>query len=137
MKQTFSSARAIFLLLSLVFAAGCNNNGPENKRITLIDSVDNAAMARQIEASVSPTLAGGMAMRTWVVDSLLADPVSLDIDDQGTLFYTRTNRQKNSEFDIRGHQDWEIGSIQLKNIEEKRAFLHKVLAPERSVENEW
>lgn len=136
MKQTFSSAQTIFLFLSLIFA-GCNDNGPANKRITLIDSVENAAMARQVESSVSPTLAEGMTMRIWAVDSLVADPVSLDIDDQGRLFYIRTNRQKNSEFDIRGHQNWEIGSIQLKNIEEKRAFLHKVLAPERSAENEW
>ena len=47
---------------------------------------------------------------------MVADPVSIDIDDQGRIYYTRTNRQKDSEFDIRGHQDWEIGSIQLSTI---------------------
>src|SRR5690606_3929055 len=79
----------------------------------------------------------GLVMKVWAVDSLVADLVSLDIDDQGRLFYTRTNRHKNSEFDIRGHQSWEIASIQLKTVEEKRAFLHKILAPERSAKNEW
>lgn len=123
---------ALFTLL-----AACNNNGPENKRITQMDSLENASMARDIEAGVSTTLAEGMTMKLWAVDSLVADPVSLDIDDAGRLYYTRTNRQKNSEFDIRGHQDWEIGSIQLKTIEEKRDFLHKVLAPELSAKNEW
>lgn len=102
-----------------------------------MDSLQNANMAREIESGVSPTLAEGMSLRLWAVDSLVADPVSLDIDNSGNLFYTRTNRQKNSEFDIRGHQDWEIGSIQLRNVEEKRAFLHKVLAPELSSKNEW
>jgi putative heme-binding domain-containing protein len=102
-----------------------------------MDSLENVNMAKTIESGVSPTLADGLSLRLWAVDSLVADPVSLDIDDQGKLFYTRTNRQKNSEFDIRGHQDWEIGSIQLKNVEEKRAFLHKVLAPELSSKNQW
>src|SRR5699024_8419298 len=47
------------------------------------------------------------------------------------------NRQKNSEFDIRGHQDWEIPSIRLETVEDKRAFLREVLAPENSDKNQW
>lgn len=137
MKRTFSTLRAIHVLTLLVFVSACSNNGPEDKRITTIDSVENVTMAKNIESSVSPTLAPGLTLKLWAVDSLVADPVSLDIDDQGNLFYTRTNRQKNSEFDIRGHQDWEIGSIRLTSIEEKREFLHKVLAPELSPKNQW
>lgn len=136
MRKPFLTA-AYSLLLSSIMLTACKNDGPENKRITRMDSLENANMARQIEAGVSSTLAEGLTMRLWAVDSLVADPVSLDIDDAGRLFYTRTNRQKNSEFDIRGHQDWEIGSIQLKTIEEKRDFLHKVLAPELSDKNQW
>lgn len=124
----------ILVLLTLV---GCKDNGPSDKRIAQIDSLENSKMAGAIESSVSPVLADGLSLRIWAVDSMVADVVSLDIDDYGRLFYTRTNRQKNSEFDIRGHQDWEIGSIQLKNVEEKRAFLHKVLAPELSEKNQW
>ena len=56
---------------------------------------------------------------------------------KGRLFYTRTNRQKNSEFDIRGHQDWEIESIRLQTVEDKRAFLRQVLSPANSKKNEW
>lgn len=102
-----------------------------------MDPVKTAAMAKSIEATVTPQLAAGLTLKLWGIDSLVADPVSIDIDDQGRIYYTRTNRQKNSEFDIRGHQDWEIGSIQLQTIEDKRAFLHKVLAPENSKKNEW
>lgn len=136
MRKTFSLLSTLAFLLFFLFS-GCNDNSPANKRIKQLDSLENATMARAIESTVSPTLAEGLTLRVWAVDSMVADPVSLDIDDHGRLFYTRTNRQKNSEFDIRGHQDWEIGSIQLKNVEEKRAFLHKVLAPELSEKNQW
>jgi putative membrane-bound dehydrogenase-like protein len=71
------------------------------------------------------------------VDSLVADIVSIDIDDQGKLYFTRINRQKNSEFDIRGHQDWEIQSIQIQSIDDKRDFLHRELSPENSGKNTW
>jgi len=73
----------------------------------------------------------------WAVDSLIFDPISIHITDDGSLYYTRTNRQKNSEFDIRGHQDWEIRSISLQNIEDKRKFLREELSPERSEINSW
>lgn len=108
-----------------------------DKRIKQMDPVKTAAMAKSIEATVTPQLAAGLTLKLWGIDSLVADPVSIDIDDQGRIYYTRTNRQKNSEFDIRGHQDWEIGSIQLQTIEDKRAFLHNVLAPGNSKKNEW
>ena len=138
--MTKSRSAAQFRILVpfiLLLAAACRDNGPSDKQFTEIDSLQNAKMAQEIESGISPKLAEGLSLSLWAVDSLVADPVSLDIDDQGGLFYTRTNRAKNSEFDIRGHQDWEIGSIQLKNIEEKRAFLRKVLAPELSDKNEW
>lgn len=98
---------------------------------------ETAQIAKSIEALVTPELADGLTLSLWGIDSLVADPISIDIDDVGNIYYTRTNRQKNSEFDIRGHQDWEIGSIQLQTVEEKRAFLHKVLSPENSDQNEW
>lgn len=121
----------------LVIIGACKDKGPDDKRITQLDSAHVVEKSSEIQKSVSATLAEGLSVNVWAVDSLVADPVSLDIDNSGRLFYTRTNRAKNSEFDIRGHQDWEIGSIQLKNIEEKRAFLHKVLAPELSKKNQW
>ena len=138
--MTRSSGEAIcrvLLLTLLLCTEACKDNGPEDKRITKLDSAANAAMAQEIEAGVSPNLSQGLALSLWAVDSLVSDPVSLDIDDFGRLYYTRTNRAKNSEFDIRAHQDWEIGSIQLKTVEEKRDFLHKVLAPGRSDKNQW
>lgn len=124
-----------YLLALAIVVLGC---GPKpDLRTKQLDAAHVSTMATAIEKSVTPQIEPGLKLTLWGVDSLIADPVSIDIDDQGRIYYTRTNRQKNSEFDIRGHQDWEIGSIQLSNIEEKRAFLHKVLAPELSTKNEW
>lgn len=94
-------------------------------------------LAQVAETQISPTLAEGLKLSLWAVDSLVYDPISIQVTDDGSLYFTRTNRQKNSEFDIRGHQDWEIESISLQTIEEKRSFLQKTLSPEMSDKNQW
>lgn len=135
----------IFLLtfFATIILSSCktdtsSSSSSSDKRIIKQLNPDSAVqMARAIEKIVTPELADGLVMKLWGVDSLVADPVAIDIDDQGVLYYTRTNRQKHSEFDIRGHQDWEIGSIKLTSIDDKRKFLHEILSPENSKKNEW
>lgn len=126
-----------FVLMSCGGGSENKNTPPADKRIKRMEADAVRKLAQQIESSVTPQIAEGLTLKIWGVDSLIADPVSIDVDDYGNVYYTRTNRQKNSEFDIRGHQDWELGSIALKNVEEKRAFLHKVLSPENSDKNTW
>ena len=110
---------------------------PIDRRIKRLTPEKAAQMAKAIEATVTPKLADGLSLSLWGVDSLVADPIAIDMDDKGRLYYTRTNRQKNSEFDIRSHADWEIESNRLQSIEDKRAFLHRVLSPENSANNDW
>lgn len=81
--------------------------------------------------------APGLLLSLWATDSLAPDPIAISIDDKGRVYLTRTNRQKNSEFDIRGHRDWMTASIGLQTVEDRRAFLHSTFAPERSEENVW
>ena len=102
-----------------------------------MDPSKTARLADSLEALIKPELADSLTLSLWGIDSLVISPIAIDIDDNGALYYTTTNRQKNSEFDIRGFQDWEIPSIQLQTIEDKRAFLHKVLSPENSKNNTW
>jgi len=126
------------LAATLALITSCSQNETiTDPRILTMDSAKTAEIAKNIESTVTPKLAEGLTLRLWAIDSLVADPVSIDIDDQGRIYYTRTNRQKNSEFDIRGHQDWEIRSVSLSNIEEKRNFLRTELAPENSKRNTW
>lgn len=118
-------------------AVSCDKTKPAENSIRKIDPAKASAMAKAVEEVVKPQIADGLSLKLWAVDSLVAAIVSIDIDDQGKLYYTKVNRQGNAEFDIRGHQDWEIESIKIQNIEEKRAFLHRVLAPENSAKNLW
>lgn len=133
--------RQIFWLCGLVpmvcLVAYQQDKDPIDRRIKRMAPEKAAQLAKSIEATVTPELAEGLILKLWGVDSLVADPIAIDIDDNGRLYYTRTNRQKNSEFDIRSHQDWEIESNRLQSIEDKRAFLHRVLSPENSKKNEW
>src|SRR5690606_37445108 len=87
--------------------------------------------------SLAIDLAPGLTIDLWASDSLAPDPVALSVDDLGRVYLTRTNRQKNSEFDIRGCRHWMTPSIALQSVEDRRAFLHSTFAPEKSKENEW
>ncbi|MBP6827596.1 MAG: HEAT repeat domain-containing protein [Saprospiraceae bacterium] len=102
---------------------------------------ENPAMAIRNAADIrdkTPAkVADGLQLSLWASDSLAPDPIAISIDDEGRVYLTRTNRQKNSEFDIRGHVDWMTESISLQTPEDRRAFLRKTFAPERSKENEW
>ena len=70
-----------------------------------MDPAKARQLATSVEALVRPELADSLTLSLWGVDSLVISPIAIDIDDDGSLYYTTTNRQKNSEFDIRGHQD--------------------------------
>jgi hypothetical protein len=129
------SRLVVFICINVVFIA-CNPS-PQDLRIKEIEPARIKEMAREIENLVNPELDERLSIHLWAPDSLVYDPISINFDDQGRLYYSRTNRQKNSEFDIRGHQDWEIGSIRLQSIEDKRAFLKEVLSPENSDKNKW
>ncbi|WP_073139244.1 HEAT repeat domain-containing protein [Chryseolinea serpens] len=136
----YSLKRLSTVALAIGLLASCQQKEKEKAvdlKIRQLDPKQSAEMARAIEGVVTPQLAEGLTLKLWGVDSLITDPVSIDIDDDGKLYYTRAIRQKHSEFDIRGHQDWEIESISLKNIEEKRDFLHRTLSPENSEKNKW
>ncbi|GIL21523.1 MAG: glucose dehydrogenase [Bacteroidota bacterium] len=130
-----TKALALYLLLILIVFS-CEKP-PADLKIKQFAPSEAAALSQSIQKTVAPQVDSGLVLTLWGNDSLVADPVSIDIDDLGRIYYTRTNRQKNSEFDIRGHQEWEIGSIALQTIEDKRAFLRKVLAPELSAKNKW
>jgi putative membrane-bound dehydrogenase-like protein len=107
------------------------------KNLKQIDAAQAMQMAGSVESLVKPELADSLTLRLWGIDSLVVSPISIDIDDEGRVYYTTTNRAKNSEFDIRAHPDWELPSIQLQTIEDKRAFLRKELSPENSKRNTW
>lgn len=133
MKNTYAK---YLLAASIPIFFSCKKEKVDLREKTL-SKEQISELAQVAETQISPTLAEGLKLSLWAVDSLVYDPISIQVTDDGSLYFTRTNRQKNSEFDIRGHQDWEIESISLQTIEEKRSFLQKTLSPEMSDKNQW
>ncbi|WP_424001656.1 HEAT repeat domain-containing protein [Maribacter sp. IgM3_T14_3] len=122
----------------LLFSVSCINKKPVEIPLTIQqDSTDLIEMAKIARETVTAKVADGLVLSLWASDSLAPDPIAMDIDDEGNIYITRSNRNKNSEFDIRGHRDWMTESIAFESVEDRRAFLHKTFAPELSKENEW
>ena len=124
------------ILFLTVFSA-CKEKEPVDLQITTLTKEEIAIQAEAARNSVTPVLAEGLKMEVWGVDSLVKDPIAIHVADDGSIYYSRSPRRNNAEFDIRGHQDWEIRSIALQTIEDKRNFLRTELSPERSAQNEW
>lgn len=126
-------------LLSVVLVVSCMRSSTTKDKPIVVteDPVQAVAKAKEIREKTAAKLTDGLQMTLWASDSLAPDPVAMTIDDQGRVYLTRTNRQKNSEFDIRGHRDWMTPSIGLQTVEDRRAFLKSTFAPEKSKENEW
>mgnify|MGYP003111522581 CR=1 FL=1 len=126
------------VIVLLFFSISCINKKPVEIPLTIQqDSTELIEMAKLARETITAEVADGLELSLWASDSLAPDPIALDIDNEGNVYITRTNRAKNSEFDIRGHRDWMTESISLESVEDRRAFLHKTFAPEFSKENEW
>lgn len=137
-RQKIAKISFPFLLFALVLVVSCVKLAQKSQLISLRETPEKSLkMAKDIRDKSAIKVADGLELSLWATDSLAPDPVAISIDDYGKVYLTRTNRQKNSEFDIRGHRDWMTASISLKTVEERRDFLHKTFAPERSKENEW
>ena len=125
-----------FTLLLLLVSMSCQEPTTDLS-IKEIPPEQAARRADSINASVTPRLADGLSLSLWASDSLVADPVAIDVDDRGHVYYTRTNRRKQSEFDIRAHQDWETASLKMQTVDDRRAFLRATLTPQASDQHEW
>ncbi|MAJ50250.1 MAG: heme-binding protein [Flammeovirgaceae bacterium] len=101
------------------------------------DSVSSFFKSQAVLANTPIHIAEGLKIDLWASDILAPDPIAMSIDDLGNIYLTRTNRQKNSEFDIRGHEDWMTRSIALQTVEERRSLLKDIFATEKSEQNSW
>ena len=106
--QTLAPLVITFTLL----VVSCMKFAQKSSILTIRESPASAfENARQIQEKATIKTADGLQLSLWASDSLAPDPIAVSVDDQGRVYLTRTNRQKNSEFDIRGHRDWMTASI--------------------------
>ncbi|MBX2951020.1 MAG: HEAT repeat domain-containing protein [Leadbetterella sp.] len=134
MKKTF-----LVITCGVMCLYACHSSDSGNKPEIIVKSAaaDDQAYAEQIESETPVKLADGLKISLWATDSLAPDPVSMTIDDHNNIYLTRTNRQKHSEFDIRGHRDWMTESISWQSVEDRRAFLKRFFDSKESQKNEW
>ena len=136
----FMVIRVLTIVCVIILLHACEPATEKMNEAPLVVTVDKstaATYAREVRDNTTLQLADGIKLELWASDSLAPDPIAMSIDDFGNVYLTRTNRQKNSEFDIRGYPHWMTESISWQDVEDRRAFLHRFFAPEKSQENDW
>ncbi len=124
----------ILLPLFVLFST----NAQQRKPLIIRENQKTAvSKAKELREKIPLKVADGLQVSLWASDLLAPDPICMSIDDMGRVYLTRSNRQKNSEFDIRGHRDWMTESISFKTVEDRRAFLRKTFSPENTLKNSW
>ncbi len=98
-------------------------------------AADEADEANAKDADAGPADPGQLKFTKWTPDFEVPDPVAISFDDQGRAYVTQTRRRKSQDLDIRENRDWIPDDVGLSSVEEKLAFYHERLAPERSAEN--
>ena len=140
MRNNISFKIAPIVALFGILAMSCDKKPKQPQEPLLVikeDTTTARTRFKEIRESVPAQVAEGLTLSLWASDSLAPDPVAMSVDDQGNIYLTRTNRQKNSEFDIRGFRHWMTPSIALQSVEDRKNFLHETFATEKSSENEW
>lgn len=139
--QTKTASKIALAICALgLYAISCDQKPKKPQEPLLVIKEDSATVNsrfKEIRENVPAQVAQGLSLSLWASDSLAPDPVAMSIDDHGNIYLTRTNRQKNSEFDIRGFRHWMTPSIALQSVEDRKNFLHTTFATEKSEENQW
>lgn len=128
---------AIAVVSCMKMAPSKTSKIPESAMVIKEDPAVGKVRAKEIREKTAIKLGNGLKLDLWASDSLAPDPVAISIDDLGRVYLNRTNRQKHSEFDIRGYRNWMTQSIAMQTVEDRRTFLRNTFAPEKSKENNW
>jgi quinoprotein glucose dehydrogenase len=76
------------------------------------------------------SVAQGLRVDLWAEEPLIANVVALSFDERGRAFVVETYRRRTSVPDIRKNMDWLFDSLAMRTVEDRIAFLHKVLSPD-------
>lgn len=128
------------ILLGLLTTISCKKEPLKPIETPVVIELDSTYLNEKVaeaENMGSIQLAEGLQLQLWAPNTLAPDPIAMDIDAHGRIFFTRTNRQKNSEFDIRGYRHWMTASNSFETVADRKAFLLETFAPEKSEENSW
>ncbi len=88
----------------------------------------DSAPTRSADYHAAPA-ARGLVLHKWSGEINVPDPVACSVDPQGRVYVTTTTRRKVGDLDIREHTMWIPDDVGLTSVEEKRAFIHREMAP--------
>ncbi|AHG88118.1 heme-binding protein [Gemmatirosa kalamazoonensis] len=131
------------LLALLALAA---TQPPANRRATTrppklvrLTAAEQRKLADSAQRAVSVQAIGGLVATPWAPEGLVADPIAIDVDPQGVVYVTGSERAGavGSLLDIRGHPTWVPTVHTLTTVPQLHDFYHKELSPARSAQNLW
>ncbi len=96
-----------------------------------------AEHAAKVRGEAGVKLSNGLEFQLWADESLLYDPIAIDIDGQGRLYVTQTGRRRSPDVDIRQHRDWMKTSLTFRTVDDRLDFLRRTLTPSQSAQNTW
>ena len=134
------SAKGLFLAIMgfAIWSCSSETSTEVDMVSSRVSSADAQQMATEALAQVTSETHPDLELTLWASDSLVSAPVALAVDQRsGRVYYTKTDRRRSSEMDIRRHMAWATRSISFQHIEDHRAFLREELAPENSDRNDW
>ena len=114
-------------VITAVCLATCNREVAPVEELIVIEASPEETTLKypQLREQTNLTVEDDLAVSLWAGGKLVEDPIAISFAPDGRLFYTQANRQRNSEFDIRGHMDWTEESLSFQTPEDKRAFLRE------------
>jgi quinoprotein glucose dehydrogenase len=138
-KFTYSRISSILIIGTIITSLiACTNQADQREPVIIsIPDAEAEDFAQQVRSDISPFIAEGLDVSLWASEKLVSDPVALHVDHHGRVLLTTTERRRNAELDIRGHRDWMIESTTFETVEDRKEFVHRTLAPERSEYNTW
>ncbi|WP_167546562.1 HEAT repeat domain-containing protein [Stieleria maiorica] len=98
--------------------------------ITLV-GLSTALIGSPVAEAIEPESPNGrpkLQYRRWSGALNVPDPVAISVADNGDVYVTQTQRRKIQDLDIRANSQWIPDDVGFTNVDEKRAFYHRVLA---------
>lgn len=80
-----------------------------------------------IDAAKTFTLAKDMKASVFAAEPMVANPVSIDIDERGRVFVCETYRQDKGVEDNRNHEDWINDDLASRTVDDRLKLLQKHL----------
>lgn len=72
----------------------------------------------------------------WTPDFEIHNAIALSFDEQGRAYVTGARRRKAQDLSIKDREEWMVEDLSLRTTEDKRALIHRRLAPENGQSEE-